>query len=183
MIAVLDDPLADYVARRDIADALARYMRGLDRLDEALFRSAFHPEARIDCGVYAGDLDGFVTFAFGFLGQMQASHHMLGQSRIALHDAASASGESYFQAWHGITDAAGAPRDLFIAGRYVDAYACRSGQWRIVRRTLISEWATDTAATGGAHMDAPQTLRSARGGRDFSDGVAHGFAPPPNPLL
>lgn len=168
-LATLADPLTDYVARRDITDALHRYMRGLDRLDEALFRSAFHSDAQIDCGVYAGDLDGFVTFAFGFLGQMQASHHILGQSRIAIHDAARASGESYFQAWHGIRDADGAPRDLFIAGRYIDAYACRDGQWCIVRRTLISEWATDMAATGQAHMNAPQTLRSARGGHDLSD--------------
>ncbi|WP_179562543.1 nuclear transport factor 2 family protein [Sphingomonas sp. R3G8C] len=169
MIGALEDPLADYCARRDIGDALARYMRGLDRLDEALFRSAFHRDAQIDCGVYAGDLDGFATFAFGFLGQMQASHHMLGQCRIAIHDAGHARGECYFQAWHGVTGAQGEARDLFIAGRYVDEYACRAGQWRIARRTLVSDWATDTPASGVAYMNGPQTIRSGRGGTDPSD--------------
>jgi hypothetical protein len=178
VIGALEDPLADYCARRDIGDAVARYMRGLDRLDEALFRSAFHPDAQIDCGVYAGDLDGFVSFAFGFLGQMQASHHMLGQCRIAIHDGARASGECYFQAWHGLTGGQGELRDLFIAGRYVDQYACRDGQWRIVRRTLVSDWASDQAATGQGHMDAPQTIHGARGGGDFSEALAQPWRNP-----
>jgi len=167
-MSTLPDPLADYCARRDITDALHRYMSGLDRLDEALCRSAFHPDAHIDCGVYVGDPKGFIAFAFDFLGPMRASHHLLGQTRIILHDPKTASGESYFQAWHAITGSDGNPRDLIIAGRYIDEYTCRNGLWRITHRKLISEWASDTPATGAAYLDGDLVHRSARGGEDFA---------------
>ena len=133
-----------------------------------LLRSAFLDGAHVDCGIFTGDPDGFATFVEKFLGAMVATHHMLGQVHIALHDAQTASGESYFQAWHGMDDATGKARDLFVAGRYVDEYACNKGEWRIARRKLITDWVRNDPADHGFYAANPATNRSARSGSDFS---------------
>lgn len=164
----LEAEMRDYAARRSITDAVQRYMRGLDRLDPELHRSSFHDDAFIDCGLMQGGADQFVAFAQDFLGAMDGSHHLLGQVRIEIHDAHNASGECYFQAWHGTRDADGNPRDLFIAGRYVDEYACKNGEWRITRRHLITDWVKDDPADHAFYAANPTTNRAGRRGEDFS---------------
>lgn len=163
----LEAEVRDLAARRDIADAVHRYMRGLDRLDPALQRSAFHDDAFVDVGLMAGPVDEFVAFAQELLAAMDATHHMLGQVRIEVQGE-TATGECYFQAWHGARDEAGNPRDLFISGRYIDDYACKNGEWRIARRKLITDWVTDQPADHGFYEQNPTTNRGGRRGKDFS---------------
>lgn len=163
----LEANVRDLAARRDITDAVQRYMRGLDRLDPALQRSAFHADAQIDCGLMAGSADDFVAFSQNMLAGFEATQHLLGQVRIEL-DGDRASGECYFQAWHGARDPQGSPRDLFIAGRYIDGYACLNGEWRITRRTLITDWIKDDPADHGFFAANPGIIRSGRRGADFS---------------
>ncbi len=165
----LEAEIRDLVARRDIADAVQRYMRGLDRLDPLLQRTAFHDGAWVDCGLMAGEVDAFITFAQDMLATMDATHHMLGQCRFEMHAAGqSASGECYFQAWHGSRDEAGGPRDLFISGRYIDEYTCKNGEWRIAKRKLITDWVKDDPADHGFYAANPTTNRGGRRGEDFS---------------
>lgn len=173
-MATVDDALfdlaaevRDLAARRDITDAVQRYMRGLDRLDPELQRSAFHADAVIDCGLMQGDVDAFVTFAQGLLATMDATHHLLGQVRIEI-DGDRARGECYFQAWHRATGEDGSVRDLFISGRYVDDYARRDGAWRIAARTLVTDWVKDDPGTLDFFAANPTTVRGARRGADFS---------------
>jgi hypothetical protein len=163
----LEAEVRDLAARRDITDAVQRYMRGLDRLDPLLQRSAFHDDAWVDCGLMAGPVDEFVSFAQGFLGELAASHHFLGQVRIELQGE-TASGECYFQAWHGTRDPAGNPRDLFISGRYIDEYACNNGEWRIIKRKLMTDWVRDSPADETFFAQNPTTNRGGRRGADFS---------------
>ncbi|MDF2640464.1 MAG: nuclear transport factor 2 family protein [Novosphingobium lindaniclasticum] len=160
--------LRDLAARRDIAEAAQRYVRGLDRLDAALQRRAFHDDAVIDCGLMKGTADEFVDFCQDFLGTMEASHHLLGQHRIEV-SGDSARGEVYFQAWHGVRDEAGGVRDLFIAGRYLDEYACRDGEWRITARLLVTDWVKDDPGTLDFFAANPGAVRGGRRGADPSD--------------
>lgn len=163
----LESEIRDLAARRDIHDAVCRYLSGLDRLDPALQRSAFHDGAWVDAGIIQGDADTFVREAQSLLAGMEGTQHLLGQIRLAVNGD-SASGECYFQAWHGVRDADGHPRDLFIAGRYVDDYACLNGEWRIVRRKLITDWVREERADHSFFAANPQTNRAGRGGEDFS---------------
>lgn len=163
----LEAEVRDLAARRDITDAVHRYMRGLDRLDAELQRSAFHDGAFVDVGLMAGPVDEFIAFGQEMLAAMDATHHMLGQVRIEVQGEA-ATGECYFQAWHGTRDEAGNPRDLFISGRYIDDYACKNGEWRIARRKLITDWVTDQPADHGFFEQNPTTNRGDRRGADFS---------------
>jgi hypothetical protein len=165
----LEAEMREYAARRDITDAAHRYMRGLDRLDPALLRSAFHDDALIDVGLNADGVDGYVAFCMELLAGFSGTQHLMGQVRIEFHDEASASGEIYFQAWHGSQDEAGSPRDLFISGRYVDEYACNNGEWRIAKRKLITDWVKDDAANPSFLNANPSILRSGRKGEDFSE--------------
>jgi SnoaL-like domain len=164
----LQAELKDLIARRDITDAVHRYMRGLDRLDPVLQRSAFHDDAHVDCGLMAGSADDFVAFAQDMLAGMEATHHLLGQCRIEVHDEANASGECYFQAWHGTRDEADQPHDLFISGRYIDEYACKNGEWRIQKRNLITDWVKQDPADHSFYAENPTTNRPGRRGEDFS---------------
>ena len=163
----LEAEVRDLAARRDITLAVQRYMRGLDRLDRDLLVSAFHEDAYVDAGLEAGPPGPYADFCIEFLGQLGGSHHFLGQVQIELHGPDAASGECYFQAWHESFDEDGGSRDLFIAGRYIDEYACRNGEWRIARRRLITDWVTDLPANH-AFFDNPGIHRGARRGEDFS---------------
>ncbi|QNE07618.1 nuclear transport factor 2 family protein (plasmid) [Croceicoccus marinus] len=164
--------IRDLAARRDITDAVHRYMRGLDRLDRDCLLSAFHPDAYVDCGLLAGSPTEFADFALGFLADMDATHHQLGQVRIefAGGDAASgkASGESYFRAFHDVRSEAGEVRDLFIAGRYIDEFTRGNGEWRIARRRLVTDWVSDNPGSRAFFNDNPNAPRGARRGEDFS---------------
>ncbi|MCB2059834.1 MAG: nuclear transport factor 2 family protein [Novosphingobium sp.] len=164
----LEAEIRDLAARRDITDAVHRYMRGLDRLDAELQRGAFHDDAWVDCGLMSGTVGEFVAFAQDLLAGMEATHHFLGQVRIEL-DGESASGECYFQAWHDTRDEDGNPRDLFISGRYIDEYSCQNGEWRISRRKLITDWVKDDPADRGFFAQNPTTNRGGRRGLDFSE--------------
>ena len=163
----LEAEIRDLAARRDINAAVQRYMRGLDRLDADLQRSAFHADAVIDCGLMKGGVDEFVTFAQDLLAGMDATHHLLGQVRIEMNGD-TAQGECYFQAWHRTAGEDGGVRDLFIAGRYIDDYACRDGEWRISARTLVTDWVKDDPGSLDFFEANPSAPRGARGGADLS---------------
>jgi hypothetical protein len=161
----LEAEVRDLCARRDIYDAVCRYMRAQDRLDPELHLSAFHEDSWVDCGLMAGTGAEFVDFAQGFLAQLENSQHIIGQTRFEI-DGNKASGEVYFYAWHRIQED-GKPKDLSVAGRYVDEYTCKNGEWRISRRREIVDWArTDDAADG--FIAANTVVLGGRNGTDFS---------------
>ncbi len=161
----MEAEVRDLCARRDINDALCRYMRAQDRLDPVLHRSAFHDDAWVDCGLMNGTADEFVAFAQGFLADCDGSQHIIGQVQISVNGEA-ASGEVYFYAWHRIFEE-GAPKDLIVAGRYVDEYTCKNGEWRISRRREIVDWARTEDPADGFLAGNP-LVRGARHGTDFS---------------
>lgn len=161
----LEAEVRDLAARRDINDCLCRYMRGQDRLDPVLHRSAFHDDAWVDCGLMNGSAAEFVAFAQGFLGDIEGSQHIIGQVQLTVNGDA-ASGEVYFFAWHRLLEE-GVPTDLLVAGRYIDEYACRNGDWRIVRRRELIDWAKSTPAADQFLRDNALPM-GARRGADFS---------------
>jgi SnoaL-like domain len=159
--------LRDLCARRDINDALCRYMRGQDRLMPELHRSAFHDDAYVDCGIFAGDAAGFVNFAQGFLGDLKASQHVIGQVQIEVKGSV-AYGEVYFFAQHRIVEA-GVEKDLFVAGRYIDQYEDRGSGWKIAKRRELIDWARTDPATDSFLRETKGLVMGARREQDFSN--------------
>lgn len=164
----LEKEVRDLVARRDICKALFAYMRGQDRLDPALQLSAFHTDADLDCGPFRGGPEGYTDFAQSLLAGMKGSQHIIGQIDLDVDaEQGTGTGEVYFFAWHR-TEQDGAPRDLFMAGRYIDEYRFKDGRWAIQRRRELIDWARDDAASDSILTEVASIHLSGRGGADFS---------------
>jgi hypothetical protein len=138
-----------------IADLAARYMRALDRLDEALLADQFWPEARCEYGIFSGGPVDFAAFCMAALAGHARNHHLIGQHLVDFTGAHEAFGEVYYQAYHRVAGDAGEPRDLFIAGRYVDRYERRGGVWKIAYRSELVDWVRDDPATDAMVALAP----------------------------
>ncbi|MFB0873171.1 nuclear transport factor 2 family protein [Sphingobium sp. sgz301303] len=165
----LEREVRDLVARREIVKAVHAYMRGQDRLDRDLQLCAFHPDADVDCGLMRGGPEAYTDFAQGFLADLHGSQHVIGQIDLEVDiDAGTAKGEVYFFAWHRTRDADGAEKDLMMAGRYVDDYACRDGRWAIQRRRELIDWARHDPATDGILREQVTIHLAGPRGADFS---------------
>lgn len=138
-----------------LADLAALYMRALDRLDEALLAAQFWPDARCEYGIFSGAPADFAAFCMAALKDHARNHHLIGQHLVDFAGANEAFGEVYYQAWHRTFDAQGAPRDLFIAGRYLDRYERRGGIWKIAYRAELVDWLRDDPASDAMLARAP----------------------------
>lgn len=153
--------LLELLAKQKIAEVINRYARAIDRMDEAMLRSVFHPGSR-HRHFYEGPssdpslpsrpgapLD-FVAFAMDVLRTHFSTHHQLGNILIELTGADSATAETYFTAHHRMRPlgdplaaptAFDTPMDYFVGGRYLDRFERREGAWRIVERIGMTDWA------------------------------------------
>lgn len=128
--------LREVADRQEIHQALMRYCRGVDRGDEALINSAFHPGAVDDHGTprLATELAAGVAT----LRQRQLMH-FTGNVLIEL-DGDNAFVESYFISFSPV-DEDGKTSTRSRAGRYLDRFERRDGEWKIAYRKVVDEWA------------------------------------------
>jgi hypothetical protein len=159
--------LQQLLDREAIRDCLYRYCRGIDRMDEEALRSAYWPDAT-DChGAWRGTASGFIEAALEKLRTSGRLVHLIGNILIELNGD-SAAVESYFIALQEEADAQGAPQECLLAGRYVDQFEKRNGQWRVAARTVVYDWQRHTPLPGGL---TPEVfgLRAPQGGRKPND--------------
>lgn len=132
------DRINAHLDKQEIYELACKYMRGLDRLDKALFRAVFHDDARCNYGFFDGGPDAFADFCMDALSSHAANHHMIGNALIEL-DGDQAYGEIYFNAYHKL-EMDGSKTDLIIAGRYIDRYEKRDDVWKIAYRSEVNDW-------------------------------------------
>ena len=129
--------LLELLDRAQIHDALMRYCRGVDRGDSELVLSALHPDATIDLGrgpmAAAALAEGITKIA------ATGTMHFIGNEYVEV-DGDSAYGETYFISYATITTDSGEPATRARAGRYLDRWERRDGEWKIIRRLLVDEW-------------------------------------------
>ena len=161
------DVIAEFRARQQIHDALYRYCRGVDRLDEELIRSAYHPGAVDSHGSYNGDIDGFVKWVFGnHAGKVLTCVHHIGNILITFESDSVAMSEAYVFAYHRrMVD--GQLYDLSSHGRFCDRHEERGGEWRIVERQVVFDWDRFDPVT--RTFEGPLTLELEKGRRDRDD--------------
>jgi hypothetical protein len=130
--------------KQEIVDLMYSYARGIDRTEENLVRSVFHPDATVDFGpgIFQGTVSDFVGWVLDVRGNMKASHNMIANIRIDLRgDTAFA--ESYFMNWQRLDKSTG-KEDFILAGRYLDRLERRpggsSGVWKIAHRKQVKDW-------------------------------------------
>ena len=134
-VSMFRDELAD---REAIRDCLYRYSRGVDRLDAACVRSAYWPDAQDNHLVFSGDTEAFIAWSFPIMGTMDQTQHLIANIIITL-DSDRADVESYFYGFHRMNHPDG-KRDAIGAGRYLDIFAKRGDEWRIAKRTVVTDW-------------------------------------------
>jgi hypothetical protein len=128
-------------SRAEITEVVLRYVRAIDRCDEDLLRSCFHPDARHRHGSFDGASADFCDLAIQVCRAVEATHHQLGPVSIELAGE-TAFVETYFTSHHrfgAVPPPGGQPHeDRFMGGRYVDRFERRNGIWKIADRQGIN---------------------------------------------
>jgi hypothetical protein len=166
-----DERLDQLASRAEIAEVVIRYVRAVDRMDEAMLRSCFHPDSRHRHGAFEGLSRDFCTRAMEICRDVRATHHQLGPVSIELAGEV-AYVETYFTSVHRFGEIAppgGQPHEDRIAGgRYVDRFERRDGAWKIAERVGLMEWMRYEPASDRGFWDGPEDQR---GRRDREDPV------------
>jgi len=154
------------VDKNDISEILYRYARGMDRIDEPLLRSIFHPDATVDLGpgVFQGTSNDYVHWLLGVLHQIRSSHHMISNVRAQLEgDVALV--EAYCHA-HFRLDKPTGREDVFMGSRFLDRMERRplgpAGIWKIVHHKTIIDWVRTDAVSDIFYHQNPDALWSYR---------------------
>jgi ketosteroid isomerase-like protein len=125
--------------KQEIHEVMMRYCRAVDRVDEELLRSVYHPDAIDNHGLFNGKASEFVPWCINQLRQAySATQHFIGNELIEVQgDVAWC--EFYFVAYHRY-ERKGEPRNMSAGGRYVDRFERRDGRWRIAERNVVVDW-------------------------------------------
>jgi len=159
--------LDELVAQQEIRDVLARYTRGVDRLDRDLVLSCYHPGARDDHGAFQGTAEELADWVEQVLSYFDATMHFLGQQLIELAGDRAHS-ETYCVAYHRRNARDGEEGvDLWMGLRYIDIFERRNGEWRIADRRCAFDWTRRDPIVGMWELP-PEALT---GRRDRNDPV------------
>lgn len=171
--ATLDGELADYLAKQACAEIVYRLARGLDRCDAALIRGSFHHDATDDHGIFRGTADEFTAWVLPQLQTMERTQHFIGNILIEV-DGDRACGESYYIANHDLKGPNGEELRYTAAGRYLDRFERRDGDWRIAHRLSVSDWCATSPRTDSWDRTAGPRQYGERGPGDpvFAHGLA-----------
>lgn len=131
-----------------------RLARAIDRCDEPLLRSLFHPDATDDHGVFHGTASDFADWVMPVLHGMRRTQHLIGNVLIDI-DGDRASGESYFIAHHHLPQESGPDVFMLAAGRYLDRFERRDGHWKIAHRQAAYDWNSAAPSTDSWNRDPP----------------------------
>ena len=134
MDAELERRIREELDRAEIYRVLMRYARGLDRLDNELARSCYWDDATEDHGSYVGKPDDFIQWADSTTLAFESTQH-----GILNHSCDLQGDDAYCETYYLFTSKAKVAPHLMSAGRYIDHFQKRSGEWRIANRVCIIE--------------------------------------------
>ena len=126
------------VAKQELHENMVRYCRGMDRKELDLMQSTYWPESTEDHGMYVGLSHDFCEWTMAV--QKELSHkasHYVTNMLIDL-DGDQAKRETAFIYMRVPTD--GGPTDV-LCGRYRDLCERRGGEWKVLSRTCVWDWA------------------------------------------
>jgi len=129
------------LAERAITRVLYRYAQGVDRRDFAQIESCYWPEGHDAHVGFDGPVREYVAWLRTVLPRVAVSSHQYGNVLIDVDlEAGTATSEAYCDNDNVFPD--GRHRELFL--RYLDVWERRDGEWRILRRQVLQDWARET---------------------------------------
>ena len=159
----LNDKLTAMLDRDEIKAIPHRFARGLDRCDRSLLESCFHPDGVDDHGFFKAGVIEFCDWVMEELKKFDASQHIIATQNVEVSGSKAAC-ESYFVAFHIMSTEAG-PKELIVAGRYLDEMEKHEGEWKIKLRKCVFDWNRMTDASPAPSRDPdPRHL-----GKNFPD--------------
>lgn len=131
--------LYDLVQKNKIHENLMRYCRGQDRKDLELMKSSYWPDGTDNHGAFVGNAHAFCEMAYE--GQKKTGHialHHCSNVLIELQgDQAKCEAVFLYVMIHP------GQKTQFLGGRYKDLCEKRGGEWKVLRRTCIFDWANE----------------------------------------
>ena len=163
------DQLEELLDKAAISAAIARYCRGVDRLEPDTIRSAYHPDGYDDHGDLKAYVEEFIERVVPLLrtNYVSTSHNICNQ--IIELDGHWALVESYLIAQHLTVDDTGQQWQEVVFGRYIDRFEKRDGDWRILHRVCVID-SRNTARVEKSRL-ATDESKIERGGRDGVDAL------------
>ena len=158
--------LETLLAKEEIRDLVFAYSRAVDRGDNDLLESLYHPDARDEHGINpSGTAEEFFQIMRRG-GRSSVLQHAITNHFIRV-DGDQAEGEVYLIAYHVIGADDADPRAFILGARYLDRYARRDGVWKFAHRLVVADWVEHRPAEKVA--DAPAIAGMATGRRDPDD--------------
>jgi ketosteroid isomerase-like protein len=158
---MVDADIKQLLDEQAIRRVLANYCRAIDRMDHDLLRSVYHPDA-LDTGrpttriPNTGPVERFfATVAESNAIGLEAAPILLGQT-IFEFDGDVALTETYFASFFRFRKEDGVLHEGH-AGRYLDRFERRDGEWRIAHRHLVIDWANTYPYVEGARTHQETT--------------------------
>ncbi|MBI2867730.1 MAG: nuclear transport factor 2 family protein [Chloroflexi bacterium] len=124
--------------KQDIYEALMRYCRAVDRCDEPLLRSVYHPDATDERHLSPETAPEFCARAMATVRTMKLTEHSISNVLIELKGDVAYS-EAYCHAYHRI-ERDGKDYDVVVGLRYLDRFERRNGMWKIAKRRVAYDW-------------------------------------------
>lgn len=147
-----DAAVAELLDKQACKELVYRLARAIDRCDERLLCSLFHPGATDDHGVFHGTAADFADWVMPVLRGMKRTQHCIANVLIEVEGDV-AYGESYFAAHHALPNPAGADTYMVAAGRYLDRFERRGGPWLIAHRQACYDWNAAAPSTDSWDRD------------------------------
>ncbi|HEB91815.1 MAG TPA: nuclear transport factor 2 family protein [Deltaproteobacteria bacterium] len=160
---MLKDPdIRSLLDERTIRHILARYCRGLDRMDKDMAYSSWHPDATaVYDGLFEGSGHDFIDWAWKTHAELDRHFHQINNTVIELSgDRATSEAYVTVVVWTK-PDEKGDQVEIITRGRYLDRWDRRMGVWAINHRTYLTDMQT-------IHPLAPGSV-SSRSTRDQHD--------------
>jgi hypothetical protein len=122
--------------RQAIMDCAVRFSRGVNRRDPEVLKSAFHPDAVDDHGLFVGNRDDFVSWIDTVYDRISVTQHFVTNQTVDI-EGDTAHAETY---WLVANVLRGGISVVLRGGRYIDRLERRKGTWAIVERVCLIEW-------------------------------------------
>jgi ketosteroid isomerase-like protein len=171
-MATTDPLLQEMIDEFQLRKLVHAYCRAVDRGDLATLRELYHHDAVDAHGAFStGTVDDFLGELAAARPYIRSMQHNITTVNFAI-DGTSAEGEIYTIATH--TFGAGdRDVDVVVGGRYLDKYEKRDGTWKIVERTIVTDWAhvNDPSLVDLSHPITRDTLK----GRPDADDPSQRF--------
>ena len=148
------------------------YCRAVDRGDFATLRELYHHDAVDAHGAFSTDsADDFVDELAAARPYIRSMQHNITTVNFAI-EGNFAEGEVYTIATHTFK-ARERDVDVVVGGRYLDKYDKRDDTWKILKRTIVTDWAhvIDPSLVDLSHPITRDTLK----GSPDADDPSHRF--------